>query len=120
MARATSTSTGRAWAPSPVHSDATASAACRRLSATASRAPSRANSSALARPMPEPPPVMMHTLSLSRIAISSPGVLDPAHDVLGDGDQRAVLLDHLDVGARLPLDRIDFGDRVGERDRVAD
>src|SRR6187200_1287962 len=47
-------------------------------------------------------------------------ILDPRQDVLGHAHQVAVLVDDLDLTARAPLDRIDLGDGVGERDRVAE
>src|SRR6266498_624146 len=112
--RATSAST--AIAPLAAHSAATACAL--RLSATTTRAPSSAKSSAVARPMPEPP-AMMQTLSFRRIGLAT-RVLDPAENVTRDGHQHAVLIDDADVGERLALLRIDLGDGVGERDRVAD
>src|SRR5947209_13108512 len=48
------------------------------------------------------------------------GVLDPAQDVARDGYPDAALILDFDVGERLSLLRIDFGDGVGERDGVAD
>src|SRR5712691_7354559 len=116
---ATSTSTAIASAPLRAHSSATISALAARLSATTSRAPSWANSRALARPMPEPPPVMMQTLPSSRIFGTS-GVLDPAKDMTRDRHDIAVLIHRPDVGERLALLRIGLGDRVGQRDGVAD
>src|SRR5712692_7553133 len=118
-ALATSTSMAIASALLREASAATASALAARLSATARRAPSWANSSALARPMPEPPPVMMQTLPLSRMFGTS-GVLDPAKNMARDRHDIAVLIHRPDVGERLALLRIDLGDRVGERDGVAD
>src|SRR6266516_4676562 len=114
---ATSASTAIACAPLAAHSAATVCAL--RLSAMTSRAPSSAKSSAVARPMPEPPPVMMQTLSFRRMFLAT-RILDPAQNVTRDGNQHAVLIDDADVGERLTLLRIDFGDGVGERNRVSD
>src|SRR5262245_5256645 len=115
--RATSASTAIACAPLAAHS---AAAVCAlRLSAMTSRAPSSAKSSAVARPMPEPPPVTMQTLSFRRMGLAT-RVLDPAENVTRDRHQHAVLIDDPDVSERLALLRIDLGDGVGERDRVAD
>src|SRR2546429_8790426 len=114
---ATSASTAIACAPLAAHSAATACAL--RLSATTSRAPSSAKSSAVARPMPEPPPVTMQTLSFRRMGLAT-RIPDPAQNVTRDCNQHAVLIDDADIGERLALLRIDFGDGVGERNCVAD
>src|SRR6476620_7789862 len=117
-ATATSASTAIACAPLFAHSAATFCAL--RLSATMRRAPSWANSSAVARPIPEPPPVMTQTFSLRRMGLAFRRVLDPAKNVARDRNLHAVLVGDGDVGERLPLVRIDFGDGVGEADGVAD
>jgi hypothetical protein len=52
--------------PSPLHSEATACALAPCLSATMNRAPSSANIRDVARPIPEPPTVMMQILSFRR------------------------------------------------------
>src|SRR5262245_33391924 len=48
------------------------------------------------------------------------GIPDPAQHMAGDRDPHAALIQYLDVGERLSVLRVDFGDGVGERDRVAD
>src|SRR5262245_32581847 len=48
------------------------------------------------------------------------GVPDPAEYVARNRYPHAALIQYLDVGARLSLLRVDPGDCVGERDRVAD
>ena len=59
-------------------------------------------------------------LEAHRSASRSTRVLDPAKNVARNCHQHAVLIDDLDVGERLSLLRIDLGNGVGERDRVAD
>src|SRR5262249_19371796 len=47
-------------------------------------------------------------------------VLDPAQNVARDRHPHSALIHDIDVGERASLLRIDFGDGVGQRDRVAD
>ena len=68
---ATSTWHATAWPPSPSISSTVSLALPRRMSAATTAAPSAAKRTALARPMPEPAPVTMATLSCSSIPASS-------------------------------------------------
>src|SRR4029450_7554371 len=67
----TSVGTTRARRPSPFTSPAVRSAVTRSSSATAMSAPSRASSSAVARPIPRPAPVTMAIRDVSSMVISS-------------------------------------------------
>src|ERR1700688_5269868 len=44
----------------------------------------------------------------------------PFEEVLGDRTELAMLVGDLDLGARAPPCRIDLGDRIGDRDRIAE
>src|SRR5215471_7028957 len=47
-------------------------------------------------------------------------VLDPAQYMGRDSDELAALVHNLDIGKRLPFQRIDLRNVIGERDRIAD
>jgi hypothetical protein len=71
---ATSVLTNVASPPAVLTASTVALPASSTKSATTTRAPSRANSSAATRPMPLPPPVMIVTLPSSRIGPAPPRV----------------------------------------------
>src|SRR6185312_15061848 len=80
----TSVRIAMAWPPAVSTACATSSPAAALISATQIFAPSRANSSAAARPIPVPAPVMNATLPSSRaMCVSFPGTLHPLP--LGEG-----------------------------------
>ena len=66
----TSVRTKRARPPASVINETVLRPPSELMSATTTFAPSSAKSRQVARPMPEPPPVTMATLSLSRIETS--------------------------------------------------
>src|SRR5579864_2631926 len=85
----TSVRTATARPPAPAMSAATRSPVCPSTSATTTVPPSRANASALARPIPEPAPVMRQILSarrtLARAALQQPRALEPGRRRGRDG-----------------------------------
>src|SRR5215831_5636327 len=106
------TSQPRASALVPI-SSATACAAPASTSSTQTRAPSRANVSAMHRPMPEPAPVTMAALSLRRINFPSPAETEgttPAEAVLGTPARLVLAADPALVAE--PVERVEHRRKI--------